>query len=582
MINRIALFMIAWVYTTLSIGQEILYIEYKDGRNVKEEVENISQMSFHHLDELPSDPVLPDITRGLVSYFNFDDETVNDTQNRYNGFMTSGAYITDTPNQGGKALFLKRGERVFIPFAPLDGTRNYSVSVWVKDFGSGIIFQTSSDYFYGPSLYVTEQIKARAYSGISSSSDNYCTFSTDLSPFQSEKWTMITVVTKTEGNSSLGINELYINGQLMETLKSYTYRNTGAVRMCIGGYYDNWADPMKVDNVRLYDVALTKDEVEAIYRKESSPSAISISPLKLYFDTDSNKKIITLNNKSLRLVEYATSSSLDQLTLSSRNGYIRAKGTKEIEVTIPNRDQIEAYANGSITFEMEGMYYSVDVQIEKGRDANKSSEEVTRGLQAYYKFDNETIDDSRNGYNGTLEGGTFITDTPNGKGKALHLKKGGTATIAYSPLDGKRNYTVSLWIKDFGTGRPFQCFDEYLYGPSLYITEEMTARIYTGFATTSDNYYTFNTDLSKFQSDQWTMITIVTATSGDDSQGVSNLYINGQRVNTGKSYTYRNNGAVSMSIGNSNSDPMKIDNVRLYSVALTDSEVMEIYNSERK
>ena len=78
------------------------------------------------------------------------------------------------------------------------------------------------------------------------------------------------------------------------------------------------------------------------------------------------------------------------------------------------------------------------------------------------------------------------------------------------------------------------------------------------------------------------MITVVTSTEGNNSEGTCKLYINGQKAYTGTSYTNDNSGAIAMSIGSNDTDPFKIDNIRLYSVALTDDEVMEIYNAERQ
>ena len=566
------------------MGQDIMYIEYKDGRSVKEELDNVKNISFHHMDELPADPIITDISRGLLAYYTFDNENANDNQNRYHGFLTSGSFITDTPNGEGHALFLKRGETMNIPYSTFSNSRNYTISIWVKDFGSGCLFKTfDNSYLYGPSLYITEEIKARFHTGVSWSSDNYRTFNVDLTKNQSEKWTMITVVTRTEANSSKGTCDIYINGQYMESATLWTNGNEGATTMAIGGYFNAWADPMKVDNLRLYDVALDQNEIASIYQKEKQPAIISLSSQKLFFDKNTDKQYITINNKSLRLTEYSLSSSLDIVGLSSVNSYIPAKGSKTIEVSIKDRDKLDTYAMGSITIESEGMYYSVDVQIEKGKDAPTVSEEVSRGLQAYYKFDDTTITDSRNGYNGTLEGvGTFISDTPNGKGKALSLRKGDFATIAYAPFDTKRNYAVSLWAKDFGTGFLFRCYDDYTYGPSLEITEDMRLKLYSGVSWSNDNHKTFSTNLSKFQSEEWVMLTIVTSTEGTDSQGTISLYVNGQKADSKKTYTNNNNGATAMSISNANSDPMKIDNIRLYSVALTDAEVMEIYNAEKK
>jgi hypothetical protein len=78
------------------------------------------------------------------------------------------------------------------------------------------------------------------------------------------------------------------------------------------------------------------------------------------------------------------------------------------------------------------------------------------------------------------------------------------------------------------------------------------------------------------------MITVVTETSEGMTGGVCKLYLDGRKADAGTSYTYDNSGAISMSIGGNETDPFKIDNIRLYSVALTDDEVMEIYNAERQ
>lgn len=577
---RTILSILGCVFASISMSQEIMYIEYKDGRSVKAEVNNVSNISFHNLDELPADPAIIDVSRGLLAYYTFDNETVNDTQNHYHGFMEKGTFISDTPSGQGKALFLKRGESVNIPYNPFNQLRNYTLSLWIKDFGAGPVFQIYNNHIYGPSLYITEEVKARGYTG-SSYNDRYWNFASDLSSFQSERWTMLTIVTSTKENENKGTCTLYVNGQLMDSGTTYTHDNNGGTTMSIGGYANSWADPMKIDNVRLYEVALTQEEITSIYNAERQPAVISISPQKLFFDKNTSNQSITITNNSMRLVEFAVSCNNKILIPSAINSYIPPKSSKTIDVSIKDRNNIESYTVASITIESDGMYNSVAVEMEKGSKAPPVSEVVSRGLQAYYKLDDGNIIDSRNGYDGSIDGGTFITDTPNGRGKALFLKRGECANIAYAPLDGKRNHTISLWVKDFGAGHLFQCFDNHQYGPSLAVTEDMKIKAYTG-SSYNDRFKLFNTSLSGVQSDAWTMISVVTSTNGNENSGEVRLYINGQRVNTGTSYTYDNSGAKSMSIGSNNSDPMKIDNIRLYSVALTDTEIMEIYNAERK
>ena len=55
---------------------------------------------------------------------------------------------------------------MFIPYNPINGLRNHTLNLWVKDFGSGPIFQAYDNNLYAPTLYITEEVKARAY-GIS-------------------------------------------------------------------------------------------------------------------------------------------------------------------------------------------------------------------------------------------------------------------------------------------------------------------------------------------------------------------------------------------------------------------------------
>lgn len=311
---------------------------------------------------------------------------------------------------------------------------------------------------------------------------------------------------------------------------------------------------------------------------------VAINPTTLSFDESTSELSFDITSNNNRSLSYAVKSDLDVLTLSPSSGTISSKGKVSIKANVKDRNSITEDKNGKITVEIEESAYTVSVKIAKvsGSGGGGSGNEVTRGLQAYYNFNDGTADDSRNGYNGIFNGGTLITDTPNGKGKALFLKKGESVNIPYAPLDGKANHTISLWVKDFGAGSLFACCDNVFYAPSLIVTEGMQLKAYTG---QYSHNKIFSTNLSNYQSDKWTMITVVTSTEGNNTEGTCKLYINGKRVDSGTSYTYDNNGAKSMIIGgntgNISTDPMKVDNVRLYSVALKDDEVQSIYNFEK-
>lgn len=308
----------------------------------------------------------------------------------------------------------------------------------------------------------------------------------------------------------------------------------------------------------------------------------SVSPLSLSFDKATDQLSFTITNNNIWPNDYTISSDLNNLTITPSSSTLSAKDQQTVTVKVNDRTNITTEQNGKLSVIIGESTFTIDVKVLKYEQTpSDEGSNVTRGLQAYYNFDDGTANDSRNGYNGSFNGGTVISDTPDGKGKALFLKKGEYINIPYAPLDGKKNYSVSFWVKDFGAGYLIKSYDKYAYGPSVQITEGMNLRIYTGYSENSYNYFTFNTILSNYQSEKWTMITIVTSTEGTSSSGTNRFYINGKRINIGTSYTNNNSGAKSMSIGDKSADPLKVDNVRFYSVSLTDDEVLNIYNYEK-
>ena len=77
--TRLLSSVIVSAFASFVMGQEIMYIEYKDGRSIKEELVNVDKISFHHLEELPADSIISDISRGLVAYYTFDNQNADDT-----------------------------------------------------------------------------------------------------------------------------------------------------------------------------------------------------------------------------------------------------------------------------------------------------------------------------------------------------------------------------------------------------------------------------------------------------------------------------------------------------------------------
>ena len=202
-----------------------------------------------------------DVTRGLLAYYNFDNGTANNAAGLQNNGVINGAalFVDDTPNGKGKALFLDQEQFVNVARNPLKGKESYTVSLWVKNFGAGYLFSTgANDRYSTPSLFINTEGKI----GIS----YVCTpFNYYAKSLQTSGWHMLTLVQTGEEY------ELYVDGNIVDNINDRA--SVEGNKMQIGGRNDMdyvlpWTDPFKVDNVRIYGVALTEEEVGKLYHYE--------------------------------------------------------------------------------------------------------------------------------------------------------------------------------------------------------------------------------------------------------------------------------------------------------------------------
>ena len=208
------------------------------------------------------------VTRGLLAYFTFDDGTAKNQMDATNNGSLRGdniAFITDTPTGKGRALSLGNKEYVRLPKNVLEGASAFSISMWVKDFGAGPLFVStfSDDTWNGsPRLFIDDSNYFVA-DGTEEIYDTAISFGLKATHFQSSGWHMITA---TFANSKI---YLYIDGSLEGSVSHYAKTRAHGSVTSIGGVAKNiWNNSMKVDNVRIYSVALTDNEVTSLYLYE--------------------------------------------------------------------------------------------------------------------------------------------------------------------------------------------------------------------------------------------------------------------------------------------------------------------------
>ena len=228
-----------------------------------------------------------DVVAGLMAYYTFDDENADDaTDNQIDGtLMNNPTFVDNTPNGKGKALFINgtKEQLVNIPYNPFKAKTSYSISLWLKEFGTGVIFNAvcpSNGTYSVPGLLAYPDSKFVFTTGSYDYHQSY-QFSYSFKPLQDGQWHMVSLIcTPNEDTYSDSdcIKRLYIDGKLTDTTDGNFDNgsdNGKATKIQIGGdgeggYRDLTFGSMKIDNIRFYDRALTNQEIKAIYDYEKA------------------------------------------------------------------------------------------------------------------------------------------------------------------------------------------------------------------------------------------------------------------------------------------------------------------------
>lgn len=337
------------------------------------------------------------------------------------------------------------------------------------------------------------------------------------------------------------------------------------------------------------------------FQMQRSSQNVEITPMSLTFGKNISQLSFYIVNNTNTLLTYSFSNVPDYLQISPASGTVAAKGRQAILASIPNRSSVSVSGTQTIIVNVGSDSYALTLTMtnstvtppedqggqggeqgdeQGGSDSGQqggSTSDVTRGLLAYYNFDNSTTNNAAGTQNnGVINGDAqFIDDTPSGTGKALFLDQEQYVNVARNPLSGKESYTISMWVKDFGAGYLFSTGANYWWSkPSIFVRSD--GKIGYSESDTPFNYYA-----KSLQSTGWHMLTLVQTGQGYD------LYVDGALVDNSE-----DRGGVSgnkMQIGGRNdreglawADPFKVDNVRVYGVALTEEEVGQLYNYEKK
>ncbi|WP_288151330.1 LamG domain-containing protein [Phocaeicola sartorii] len=227
--------------------------------------------------EIPSVDELSSIQVGLVAYYTFNNNTGNDaTSHHYDAALINRPdMIADTPSGKGKAIRLKKDKKQYIniPYQLFKNT-TYSATLWVKDFGAGILLSAVNiDKALDFPCFAARSAsgKFELYSNNRGAPSQSYAFSYPFSGLQDGKWHMIAFTHIPVGDGFSCEKKLYVDGKFVANCEG-VYDVPSSIKVQIGGdcdgHYTSFSEDMTLDNVRIYDRVLEAKEMITIYNLE--------------------------------------------------------------------------------------------------------------------------------------------------------------------------------------------------------------------------------------------------------------------------------------------------------------------------
>lgn len=228
-----------------------------DIKNLKEQTKyfvrayatNSMGTSYGGTVELTTPIAPPLVTAGLLAYYTFDNENCKDYlgEENYSGILQgtgeAPTFTTDIPGSTGKAMKCTKGKYYYLPVAPDQSVNEFTYAAWVKTKSTGYI------YISHRNMLSLHNNKVRYWN--SYSSDAY--FNIDLATILFDgKWHHVVITRKTDGR------QLYIDGRYYKSGDKYSQPGSTA---SIGSDYMGL-----MDNLRIYNRALTQEEIKEIYK----------------------------------------------------------------------------------------------------------------------------------------------------------------------------------------------------------------------------------------------------------------------------------------------------------------------------
>jgi WD40 repeat protein len=278
-------------------SSELLSVAYSpDGKRIASGGKNPA-LKIWNLGPAPTQPTAkslpPSLSEGLVAYYPFNGNAQDESGNGHHGEIKNVVLTRDRHGGEEKAFyFAGRGQHISLP--PFQYGSRFSVSIWANSFTDSdvqhYLSKKPGDALDSVQFYDDQRGDNHRYKAMVFSSDNLGIgrLAQHL-PDTPGNWSHL-VFTYDGGNTSSALR-IYNHGVRADTDdfgqgRSFVSFNDLNVRSEIGSQ-NNGAESFHgiLDDIRIYNRALSEKEVQQLYEFESGGTAVATASNKLYLTT---------------------------------------------------------------------------------------------------------------------------------------------------------------------------------------------------------------------------------------------------------------------------------------------------------
>jgi Concanavalin A-like lectin/glucanases superfamily/CARDB/Bacterial TSP3 repeat len=535
-------------------------------------------------------PLYADLSAGLVAYYPLDGNADDASGNGNNGVVVDAIATTDrSGNPGGAYLFGGTNSYVQVPDSnSLDLSSALTLSAWVcpsqltnheATVASKPRAPTGTGYamsMYGPNV------------GLALNND---TFNWTVESPRAEQTNVWVHIAATFDGHTVRI---YADGTLQteQTHTSFTLLNSSQPLYIGTEGITNWGGEGdrnfrgKIDDVRIYNRALSATEVQALYNVGSGQPAVSNvrasqGAATHWVDVSWD---LTGNTWPVFLSLFVSTNGGTSWTVPVTRvwgdgiGAAAAAGTGRQMTWDAGTDVPGVSANALVRVAVLGSDTSAATSLAFGLDTRPNSPgSLTDGLVAYYPFDGNANDASGNGNAGSIHGATWTANRFGTPSSAAFFKASQGQWIGADGIDiAGKSFSVSIWCNRQSVG------DTFLFG--LGDSRLDSHFLHFGYAQQATEYICFGfygNDLAVARNyehiGQWHHW----LATYDVGTGRRAIYLDGAQLASDTTFTpcYATG---TFYIGRHGSDNASyfdgaLDDVRIYNRALSATEVIQLY-----